>query len=105
MATAMTSLPLESPSPRTRRRSPTIRRRRGRPIPAIDYYQRVMSGFFETMGIPILQGRGFQSTDARLRGMVAVVNETLANTYWKGRNPIGQRLRPFSPTTAVRGSL
>jgi hypothetical protein len=55
-----------------------------------------MSGFFETMGIPILQGRSFQSTDAVSGGMVAVVNETLANTYWKGRNPIGQRLRPFS---------
>jgi putative ABC transport system permease protein len=27
-------------------------------------------------------------------GGVAVVNETLANTYWTGRNPIGQRLRP-----------
>jgi ABC-type antimicrobial peptide transport system permease subunit len=26
--------------------------------------------------------------------MVAVVNETLANTFWKGQNPIGHRLRP-----------
>ena len=26
--------------------------------------------------------------------MVAVVNETLVNTFWKGQNPIGQRLRP-----------
>ena len=26
--------------------------------------------------------------------MVAVVNETLVNTFWKGLNPIGQRLRP-----------
>ncbi len=28
--------------------------------------------------------------------MVAVVNETLANIYWKGQNPIGRRLRPLS---------
>jgi predicted lysophospholipase L1 biosynthesis ABC-type transport system permease subunit len=27
--------------------------------------------------------------------MVAVVNEALASTYWNGRNPIGQRLRPY----------
>jgi putative ABC transport system permease protein len=53
-----------------------------------------MSGFFETMGIPILQGRGFASTDAASEGWVAVVNETLADTYWRGLNPIGQRLRP-----------
>jgi hypothetical protein len=53
-----------------------------------------MSGYFETMGIPILQGRGFQPSDAASEGGVAVVNETLSDTYWKGRNPVGQRLRP-----------
>jgi predicted permease len=68
----------------------------GPPIPAINHYQRVMSGFFETMGIPILEGRSFQSTDAPSGRMVAVVNETLAKTYWRGQNAIGQRLRPYS---------
>jgi predicted permease len=53
-----------------------------------------MSGYFETMGIPILQGRGFVPGDAVSPGMVAVVNERLANTFWAGRNPIGQRIRP-----------
>ena len=57
-------------------------------------YPRVMSNFFETMGIPIVQGRGFESTDAASGGWVTVVNEALANTQWKGQNPIGQRLRP-----------
>ena len=60
---------------------------------AIDY-QRVMSGFFDTMRIPIVQGRGFESTDATSSGWVTVINETLANTQWKGLNPIGQRFRP-----------
>jgi putative ABC transport system permease protein len=46
------------------------------------------------MGIPIAQGRSFQSTDASAPGMVAVVNQTLVNTFWKDKNPIGQRLRP-----------
>ena len=32
--------------------------------------------------------------------MVALVNQTLANRYWKGRNPIGQRLRLFSANNA-----
>jgi predicted permease len=64
------------------------------PFENVDYYQNVMSNYFETMGIPIVQGRGFERTDAASTGRVAVVNETLVNTFWKDRNPIGQRLRP-----------
>jgi putative ABC transport system permease protein len=64
------------------------------PFENVDYYQNVMSDYFETMGIPIVEGRSFQPSDAASSGMVAVVNETLVNTFWKGQNPIGQRLRP-----------
>jgi predicted permease len=64
------------------------------PFENVDYYQNVMSDYFETMGIPIVEGRAFQPSDAASSGMVAVVNETLVNTFWKGQNPIGQRLRP-----------
>jgi predicted permease len=63
------------------------------PAENVDYYQNVMSDYFETMGIPIVQGRAFRPSDATTPGMVAVVNETLANTFWKDKNPIGQRLR------------
>jgi predicted permease len=64
------------------------------PYENVDYYQRVMSDYFETMGIPIVQGRSFERADAASSGRVAIVNETLVNTFWKGKNPIGQRLRP-----------
>jgi predicted permease len=64
------------------------------PFENVDYYQNVMTDYFETMGIPIVEGRSFQASDAASTGMVAVVNETLVNTCWKGLNPIGQRLRP-----------
>jgi predicted permease len=64
------------------------------PFENVDYYQNVMSDYFETMGIPIVQGRGFQASDATATGLVVVVNETLVNTFWKGQNPIGQRVRP-----------
>jgi len=66
------------------------------PFENIDYYQQVMTDYFETMGIPIVQGRGFEASDAASSGLVAVVNETLVNTFWKDQNPIGQRLRPSS---------
>jgi predicted permease len=68
---------------------------RGVPFEVVDYYQSVMSNYFETMGIPIVAGRGFQPTDVTSSGRVAVVNETLANRIWNGGgNPVGRRLQP-----------
>jgi putative ABC transport system permease protein len=64
------------------------------PFENVDYYQNVMTDYFETMGIPIVAGRSFQRSDATSTGMVAVVNEKLVNTFWKNLNPIGRRLRP-----------
>jgi predicted permease len=67
------------------------------PFENVDYYQNVMSDYFETMGIPMVQGRAFQASDAASPGRVAIVNETLVNTFWKDLNPIGQRVRPSGP--------
>ena len=66
----------------------------GDPTPGVDNYQSVMTDYFETMGIPIVQGRSFQPADGASSGMVAIVNETFVNKFWKGLNPIGRRLRP-----------
>src|SRR6185436_4010770 len=63
------------------------------PFENVDYYQSVMTGYFETMGIPIVKGRGFEPSDAA-SGPVVIVNETLVNTFWKDRDPIGQTLKP-----------
>jgi predicted permease len=66
----------------------------GSPIEIIDYYQFVMGDYFGTMGVPIVTGRSFEPADAMSSGRVVIVNETLANRIWKGRNPIGQRVQP-----------
>jgi putative ABC transport system permease protein len=66
----------------------------GSPIEIIDYYQFVMGDYFDTMGVPIVAGRRFEPADAASPAQVVIVNETLANRIWKGRNPIGQRVRP-----------
>jgi len=66
------------------------------PFELVDYYQSVTTDYFETMGIPLVEGRAFEPADAASGGLVAVVNETLANTYWPGQNAIGRRLRPSS---------
>jgi hypothetical protein len=59
----------------------------------VEYYQTVTSGYFETMRIPIVRGRGFEETD-RTATPVAVVNEAFVRTFWKGIDPIGHRVRP-----------
>lgn len=66
----------------------------GDPAEFADYTQYVLGSYFETMAIPILQGRGFEPSDAASPAQVVVVNKTLAETFWNGRDPIGQRLRP-----------
>ena len=59
------------------------------PFENVDYYQAVMTDYFETMGIPIVQGRVIPA-ERRGVGPVVIVNETLVNTFWKDQNPIGQ---------------
>ncbi len=53
----------------------------------------VDEGYFETMGIPVLRGRGFRPSDAAGAPRVAVVNEQLANHYWPGVDAVGKRIR------------
>lgn len=93
-ASAMTGLPPERPVDANNTDIDGYTAPPEGPFEIVDYYQFVMGGYFETMGIPIVQGRGFEATDAASTGLVAVVNETLARTFWKDRNPIGQRLKP-----------
>jgi predicted permease len=53
----------------------------------------VDEGFFETLGIPILRGRGFLASDTADAPRVAVVNEQFAKHYWAGADAVGKRLR------------
>ena len=66
------------------------------------YYNQVGSGYFETLGIPIVRGRGITSHDTAGAPAVAVINETMARRYWPGRDPIGGTIRfGRGPVTVV----
>lgn len=52
----------------------------------------VGAGFFKTLGIPILHGRGITEADKKGAPNVAVVNQTLADRYFKGTSPIGHQI-------------
>jgi putative ABC transport system permease protein len=55
-------------------------------------YRAVSPQYFQTMRIPILQGRNFQETDTALSTPVAMVSETVARAWWKGESPLGDRI-------------
>ena len=51
---------------------------------------RVMPGFFDTLGIPIIMGRPITEEDTASTRHVAVINETFAKKFFKGENPLGK---------------
>lgn len=57
------------------------------------YYNQVGPGYFETMGIALMQGRGITSRDVAGQPAIAVINETMARRYWAGRDPVGSTIR------------
>ena len=60
--------------------------------PTVEYNE-VGPDYFATMGIPLMSGREFTRADDEKAALVAVVNETMASRYWRGGNPIGERVQ------------
>ncbi len=63
------------------------------------YPQRPVCGFkmvdpkyFDTVGMRLMKGRGLSETDVPGTAPVTVINETMARTYFKGEDPIGNRI-------------
>jgi macrolide transport system ATP-binding/permease protein len=56
-------------------------------------YNEVGPNYFATMGILLMSGREFTRADDEKAALVAVVNETMAAKYWRGKNPIGERVQ------------
>lgn len=57
-------------------------------------YRVIDSAYFGVMGIPVLRGRGFTSSDRSGTEQVAIVNRAAADKLWPGQNPLGHRIRP-----------
>ncbi|HEV3254237.1 MAG TPA: ABC transporter permease [Candidatus Acidoferrales bacterium] len=70
----------------------------GRPTPApgheyVGQYRVISPGYFQTMQIPLKQGRDFSETDTDGAPGVAIINETLAQRYWPNEDPIGKHIK------------
>jgi predicted permease len=60
--------------------------------PTVEYNE-VGPGYLATMGIPLLSGRDFTRADNEIAPLVAVVNQTMAERFWRGADPVGKRFQ------------
>ena len=58
----------------------------------------VGTGYFETMGIPIVHGRDFTRADTAQTPRVVVINQTMAQRFWPKEDAIGKRFKFFGDT-------
>jgi predicted permease len=58
--------------------------------------QGVTRGYFETMRIPVVRGRGFSDADRADAPPVAIINQTLAQRHWPAGDAVGARIN-FRP--------
>jgi putative ABC transport system permease protein len=61
----------------------------------------VTPGYFEAMGIPIVQGRAFSAEDATTSMPVVIINEAAVRQYWPDGKAVGTRVM-FGGTTEWR---
>ncbi len=63
----------------------------------------VSAGYFKTMGVPILKGRGFEARDNLTAQKAIVVNQHFADHFWPGQDPIGKVVKTFGSDHVVIG--
>jgi putative ABC transport system permease protein len=59
---------------------------------SVDLYI-VTPAYLEAMAIPLRQGRALAEQDTDTAPLVALINQTMADTLWAGQNPIGKRIK------------
>jgi len=74
------------------------------PAPGADNnssWDRVSPHFFETIGQPIVRGRGFTDQDTATSRMVAVVNQAFVKKFFPNEDPIGHHFGTFDQKYAA----
>ena len=54
------------------------------------YFNAISSGYFDTLGMRLLRGRDFGTTDTPASARVVIVNESLAHRFFENENPVGR---------------
>jgi putative ABC transport system permease protein len=63
--------------------------------------RRVTPGYFETMGIPLNEGRAFERRDHEQRTGSAIISASLKAEYWPVATAVDRRLEVIDPATIV----
>jgi predicted permease len=53
-------------------------------------FRRATPKYFETMRIPLLRGRAFEDSDGPGAPQVAIINQSFADRFWPGEDPVGR---------------
>jgi putative ABC transport system permease protein len=56
------------------------------------FFKMVSASYFHSLGMRLRKGRGLSKTDTQGSTPVTVINETMANKYFKNEDPIGKRI-------------
>src|SRR6266581_3640979 len=67
------------------------------------YHAEVAPRYFESLHIPILEGREFTSDDDEKAPRVLIMDQTAARRYWPGQDPLGKNLRVWGSLFTVVG--
>lgn len=67
-------------------------------LPIVFNVNTVSTGLFETLGVPVIEGRGIERDDWQLRKPSVLVSRALAEHYWPNQSPIGKRIFPGTPS-------
>jgi len=63
-------------------------------LPPVSNTQSVTTGFLETLGVPLLEGRTFDRRDHFSNTRAVVVNRPFAERHWPGESALGKRVHP-----------
>jgi putative ABC transport system permease protein len=70
----------------------------GRPAPPpgqqpTALYLPMTPGYLEALGVPLLRGRNFTDADSNTAPNVAIINQTIAQQFFSGQDPLEQRIQ------------
>jgi putative ABC transport system permease protein len=104
-AAISSDVPLVSMGGVSRQLSIDGRSQTGGQAPPVVSYVRTGNRYFETLGLPVVQGRRFATDETAAGRAVAIVNQRFATLFLAGADPLGRRIRLDLPNPAAAGAV